>query len=342
MSTQPAHRPLRPSLGDHRFVALLIALTINSIGSWASAIALWGFAAYRFNANATTVALLIVCWAAPPVFLGPVLGVVIDRFGPQRSLIVGYLGGMGAALGMAAANALPTLAIAAIASGVATTLAAPAANALPPRLVDADGLLAANSLLAGARQAGQVLGPLTASATFALAGFRAAFLLDAATYLVGVWAVATLRCRPVPPSPRSPWANELAGGVLVVARHPVLRLIIGLGAGVSFTSGAFLVVEPLYARHVLERPPSQFALFEAAAGAGAIAASLAVSRLRSPHLLEGVRPLALSAGGYGLTACIFIGTTWVPVAYVGVTLWGVTGAVFSVVAVTTMQQIVPA
>ncbi|MBO0686712.1 MAG: MFS transporter, partial [Candidatus Dormibacteraeota bacterium] len=237
---------------------------------------------------------------------------------------------------------LPVLGIAAIASGVATALAAPATNALPPRLVDPDGLLAANSLLAGAKQAGQVLGPLTASATLALAGFRAAFLLDAATYLVGVWAVATLRSRPVPPSPRSAWGNELADGVLVVARHSVLRLIVGLGAVVSFTSGAFLVVEPLYARHVLERPPSQFALFEAAAGAGAIAASLAVSRLRSPRLLEGVRPLALFAAGYGLTACIFIGTTWVPLAYVGATLWGVTGALFSVVAVTTMQQIVPA
>jgi hypothetical protein len=50
--------------------------------------------------------------------------------------------------------------------------------------------------------------------------------------------------------------------------------------GVMFTSGAFLIVEPLYARHVLGRPPSQFALFEAAIGIGAIVTGLALSRAR--------------------------------------------------------------
>lgn len=323
-------------------MALLIAWTINSIGSWASAIALWGFAAYRFDANASTVALLIVCWAAPPVVLGPALGVVVDRLGPQRSLIIGYLVGMGAALGMAVAGTVPGLGIAAVLSGAATALAAPAANALPPRLVSPDRLLAANSLLGGAQQAGQILGPLTASAALALAGFRAAFLLDAATYLLGVWAVASLSARPARPSARSSWAHELAEGVLGVARHTRLRLIVGLCAGVSFTSGAFLVVEPLYARQILERPPSQFALFEAAAGTGAIAASLAISRLRSPHRFEGMRALALLTMCYGLNACLFIGTTWVPVAYLGATLWGVSGALFSVVAVTTIQRVAPA
>jgi hypothetical protein len=32
-----------------------------------------------------------------------------------------------------------------------------------------------------------------------------------------------------------------------------------VSAAVTFTSASFLVVEPLYARHVLHRPPSQFA-----------------------------------------------------------------------------------
>jgi hypothetical protein len=51
-----------------------------------------------------------------------------------------------------------------------------------------------------------------------------------------------------------------------VARDRAVRLVIAVSAAVTFTSASFLVVEPLYAHHVLRRPPSQFALFEAAAG----------------------------------------------------------------------------
>jgi hypothetical protein len=40
----PARR-VRPSLRDPRFAFLLAGQSVNSIGSWASAIVLWGFAA---------------------------------------------------------------------------------------------------------------------------------------------------------------------------------------------------------------------------------------------------------------------------------------------------------
>jgi MFS family permease len=98
-------------------------------------------------------------------------------------------------------------------------------------------------------------------------------------------------------------------------------------------------VEPLYARHVLHRPPSQFALFEAAAGTGAILAGLVIPRLRA-RLANG-RVLMASAVGYGLAACLFTGTTSVPAAYAGAFIWGVAGAVFAAVGLTVLQQAAP-
>jgi MFS family permease len=170
---------IRPSLRDGRFAALLVAEAVNSIGSWASAVALWGFAAYRFDASPTQVSLLIICWAAPSAVLSPFLGVLVDRLGARRALIVSYLLGAGAALGLAAANSLPTLGVLAVLAGGARAMAAPASGALPPQIVAPDALLAANALLGGASEFGQVLGPLVASAALALSGFRAAFLVDA-------------------------------------------------------------------------------------------------------------------------------------------------------------------
>jgi MFS family permease len=336
-------RAVRPSFRDSRFVLLLAGQTVNSIGGWASAIVLWGFAAYRFNASPYAVSVTIICWAAPPAVLSPLLGVYIDRIGPKAATVAGYCGAACAAVGMAVAGSLTELAIAAAAYGGARALAGPAASALPPRIVADEDLLAANALLGAAASAGQVAGPLAASAALALSGFPAAFIVDAASYLVGAAVIAPLPLRsspaPVPRTGRPGWRRQLSEGFRLVTRDRAVRLVIVVSAAVIFTSAAFLVVEPLYARHVLHRPPSQFALFEAAAGTGAILAGLAISRIRSR--LTGGKTLMAAAAGYGLAASLFTGTTWVPAAYTGAFLWGVAGSVFFAVAFTALQQAAP-
>jgi MFS family permease len=336
---------VRPSLRDARFGLLVAGEAVNSIGGWASAIVLWGFAAYRFNASPYAVSVTIVCWAAPTALLGQLMGVFIDRLGAKRALVAGYLAAAAAALGMAAAGSLVVLDVAAAGYGAARSLSGPAAAALPPRIVAADDLLAANGLLGAAGSAGQVAGPLAASAALALSGFPAAFIVDAASYLIGVAVVAPLPLVPAAPVDhaeiREPtgWLHELRAGLMLVARGRRLRLVVMLSTAVTLTSAAFLVVEPLYARHVLHRPASQFALFEAAAGIGSILAGLALARIRARP--DGAKVLCVSGGCYGLAACLFIGTTSVPVAYTGAFLWGVCGAVFGAVSLTALQRLAP-
>jgi MFS family permease len=332
-------RPVRPSFRDLRFGLLFAGETVNSVGGWASAIVLWGFAAYRFNASPYAVAVTVMCWAAPASVLSPLTGVYVDRLGPKRALVAGYVAAAAAALVMAAAGSLVQLDVAAVAYGITRALSGPAAAALPPRIVESDDLLAANSLLGAAASAGQVAGPLAASTALALLGFQAAFVLDAISYLLGALVVLPLPVLPAASEQSQGWRGELRAGVILVARRGSLRMVVLMLAAVTFTSGAFLVVEPLYARHVLHRPPSQFALFEAAAGTGAILAGLAVARVRAR--LGGWKILSASTAGFGLTAGVFIGTTSIPVAYAGAFIWGVSGAVFGAVALTTLQQLAP-
>jgi hypothetical protein len=54
------------------------------------------------------------------------------------------------------------------------------------------------------------------------------------------------------------------------------------------------------------------------------------------------KALAAGAIGYGLTAALFTGTTWIPAAYVGAFLWGASGMVFYTVAATALQRLAPA
>ena len=84
--------PVRPSFRDPRFGCFLAGEAVNSVGGWASAIVLWGFAAYRFNASPYAVAVTIGCWAVPPAVLSPLMGVYVDRLGPKTALVAGMPG----------------------------------------------------------------------------------------------------------------------------------------------------------------------------------------------------------------------------------------------------------
>lgn len=349
-------RPVRPSFRDPRFVLLLIGQSVNWVGSWAASLVLWGFAAYQFDAGPRAISVTALCWSGPPVILTAFTGGLTDRFGPRTMLAVGYLCSAATSLAMAASGSLMSLDVLAVACGAARSLCSPASSALPARVVEPEDLLATNSLLGVTASIGQVAGPLAASVLMATTGFRVAFVADAATYLVCVPVILLLPLLPRPDQPRDAGAGAAerlprrvsrlrtaTAGATAVARDQGLRAVALARMGVIFTAAAFVVVEPLYARHMLNRPPSQYALFEAVIGIGAIITGLAlpVFRRRRPATRSPVRLLAAGAVGYGLAAALFTSTPWVPVAYLGALACGVGGTVFYTVAATTLQRLAP-
>jgi hypothetical protein len=271
-------RPVRPSFRDPRFALLLAGQSAGWVCSWAASLVLWGFAAYHFGASPETISLTALCWSGPPVILTAFTGGLTDRFGPRSMLIIGYTCSAATSLGMAVSGSLTSVDIMAFACGAARSLCSPASSALPARIVKSDDLLAANSLLGVTSSIGQVAGPLAASVLMAATGFRVAFAADATMYLVGALVIFPLPLLPLPEQSQraetgatehsasgiSRFRRATAGAAAVV-QDPGLRRVAIARMGVIFTSGAFLVVEPLYTRHVLDRPSSQFALFEAVA-----------------------------------------------------------------------------
>jgi MFS family permease len=350
-------RPVRPTFRDPRFVLLLAGQSAGWVCSWAAALVLWGFAAYHFGASPAAISVTALCWSGPPVVLTPFTGGLTDRFGPRTMLIIGYTCSAATSLGMSDARSLLVLDVMAAACGAARSLCSPASSTLPARVVASDDLLAANSLLGVTASIGQVAGPLAASVLMATAGFRIAFAADAAMYLVNALIVIPLPVLPPADEPREAgtrasgrsthgitWLRTATAGATAVARDTRLRSIALARMGVIFTSGAFLVIEPLYTRAVLHRSSSQFALFEAVIGVGAVATGLAlpVARRRLQGTRSPGRLLAAGAIGCGLAAILLTATPWVPVAFVGAFVWGSCSTVFYAVAATTLQRLAPA
>jgi len=210
--------------------------------------------------------------------------------------------------------------------------------------VEDDDLLAANALLGASSESAIVFGPLVAAGAIALWGLRGAFLVDAATFAVGIAVVLPLRLRHLSThseatdpaaDPTTVWA-EVREGFALVRRVPILRFTLLLSSVVFVTWAAYVVVEPIYVRDVLNRPASFFALLQTAFGVGLVVTGLTLPRLG--ERVTGTRALSLSVLLSGLTAGLYVGTRNPAVAVVGVFLWGVDVAFFSAPSRTLLQR----
>jgi predicted MFS family arabinose efflux permease len=324
-----------------RLALLFAGGALNAIGSWATLIALWGFAAYRFHTGASGIAMLGLAWNVPGAALSPFAGWPIDRFGPRAVMVASDGLGIVTALGMAASNSYGALVGMAVAAGAVQSFGRPASMSLIPRIVDEAELLAGNSLMGIAEQSAIVFGPLAGSLAINAWGIRSAFIFDAATFAVGALSVLPLRLNGNPRMTTASGVNrrDLAAGWRLARRIPDVRRTLGLAFAVFCTWGAFLVIEPLYVRDVLHRSPATLGLLQTVFGLGLIGTTMLLPRIG--ERVVSVKALAVAVGFSGIAAAVYVGTRFLPVAMAGVFVWGVDVAFFMPPMQTVLQRATP-
>ncbi len=336
------------------FGPLLAGQAVNAIGNWVAVIAIWGFASFQFDAGAGDIALLFVALSLPGALLGPLLGVVIDRLGPRRSLILANALGFLDALALTQADSYEAVIVLALPLGLIEALASASLDALPPRLVDDRDLVQANALLGGAQDLAIVVGPVVAALVNVRWGLSGAFLADAATFLVGLAVAVPLDVAPldvpadagadadtdaVTGTGRRSARRDLREGLSLVRRTPGLRWTFAVATVTYGLWGLFGVLEPLYVRDVLGASDTTFALLQTVFGVGLVGAGLAIAALGDRVATP--RCVALATIVSGTTAALYLGTESLAVATIGVFLWGVDVAFFYVPAKTLLQRYTP-
>ena len=332
---------MQGSLQSGRVRAFLLAEAFSAVGTWATFIAIWGYAAFEFGATAGDVTLFGVALTLPGVLLGPFVGTVIDRIGPRASLGVAKAIGVVASLALLFADDFRTLALLSMVHGVAGALTVPALQSLPPRLVRDEELARTNALVSLTDEVAIIAGPVVGAVAIGWFGFRGAFVLTAATYLVGILVLPIVQVRDVadPAVERRPGLRDALEGLRLVARTPVLRRVVVAMSSVHLLYGAALLAEPLYVRDVLDRPPSTFAALQAVFGVFLVAGGIAVARLGERVASFGW--VVLGVGASGVAAIVYLGTPSIVVAFVGVAAWGVCTALLSGPSRTLLQRNAP-
>lgn len=262
-----------------------------------------GWAASAHGGSAA--GLVLTAIVLPRTVLLLVGGVVGDRAGARRVLIVGDAAMLGVAVVLALVahrwgTPLGVLVAAGLAVGTVDAFYLPSLGSMPRRLVADDQLGRAVAVRQSAAQVVTMAGAPLGGVLVAAAGLAGAAWLDAATFAVALLVLVAIRPRREAPAVRrEPVWREVADGLRVVRRTPDLLAALLLVAGAArFLLPCASLLVPLLARDRLWSP-GVAGLVVGALGLGVIGASLTVARLgaaRRPGLAAGVG-LAIAAAG---------------------------------------------
>ncbi len=176
------------------FRRFFIGATLSLIGNWFNNVAI-AILAYRISGQVSLAAVAIACSVLPRAILGPLAGVLADRFERRNLLIVLDASRALVALAPLFAHSMATLWLvyaAVVLLQTGSCLYNPTQGAYLPSLVADDLLEPANAALASMRDIGLFAGPALAALVLGVAGPAIAFWVNALSFAVSAALLLTL------------------------------------------------------------------------------------------------------------------------------------------------------
>ena len=298
---------------------------------------------YAYQAGgARAVGLLFFARFALAAIAAPWLGVLADRWSRRQLMLSADLVRLAIFTAMTAIAATGGSSWAVFVLAVSSTIVSgaygPAQSALMPSLVESpDELTAANLVGNTVSSMGMFAGPALGGVLLALSGPSAVFAVNGATFLwSALWVVKVPRDKRPTGAGRPNALRELSEGLRTVARHPALRVIVGLTAAQTVVAGAFEVLLVVLGLRLLDGGNAAVGWLNTATGVGSIAGAVIVASVARRKRLAG--GLGLGAFLWGLP--IAATALWLNLgaALVLVALVGAGGVLVDVAGITLVQR----
>lgn len=287
------------------FNKLWLGQTVSLLGSAVTLFALPTLAVLVLHATALQVGALTALETLPFPVLGMLVGVIADRVSRRRIMIgadVVRLAAL-ASIPLAALGkvlAMPQLYAVALITGSASAFFGISYQAYLPVLVPRERLTDANAKLEFSNSGSAMAGRAFAGVLVQWIGAAFALAVDAASYLVSVISLLTIRkhepAHAGPPLTPRQAAREMREGLAVVFKSDDLRWILCATATTNFGSAMIMAVFFIFAYRILHVQPGLLGVVDGFANVGFIGAILAV-RIRSRFGLRITLMGALFASG---------------------------------------------
>jgi MFS family permease len=301
-----ASSPLWRSLRHRNYRLYLTGQLISVCGTWMQQVAL-SWLVYRLTESATLLGVVGFASQIPILVLGPIGGVINDRYSCHRVAVWTQC----AALAQALLLALLTLTgwiqpvhiiLLGMALGVVYAFDMPARQALVHQLVDIEDLANAVALNSSMINAARIVGPALAGLVVANFGEGICFVINAASYIATIAALLMMKFAETPrrqATVTSIGRSLMEGYRYTTAITPIRDLLILLGV-VGVMGMPYMTLMPVFAAQVHGSGADTLGIMFGAVGLGALVGALFLAQRKNIIGLGRVIAFATVEFGAGL------------------------------------------
>lgn len=294
------------SLAVRNYRIWFIGALVSSVGTWMQATAQnWVVLTELTDNDAFAVGITMALQFAPQLLLVPVTGLIADRFDRRRTLMFTQAAMMllGLSLGVLLVTGVAELwhlYAFALALGVVSAVDTPVRQTIVTDLVSSSHMSNAVALNSASFNTARLIGPAVAGVLIVIVGSGWVFIVNAATFLAMLGALALLRTDSMRQFTRGPrQRGQLVAGFRYVAGRPDLVVVFVI----VFLIGALGMNFPIFASTMaveFGRGAGEFGLLSSILAIGSLAGSLLAARRDRARL----RVVIIAAGFFGLAALI--------------------------------------
>ncbi|UVT21518.1 MAG: MFS transporter [Nitrospira sp.] len=287
---------------------------VSQIGEGLNKVALLWFV-YTLTGSALKVTIVGLLQTVPPLLLGPVIGVFLDRL-PKKTVMVwvdlirAFMTFLIPALFALDLLSLEGLYVLIFLTSIVSTIFGPALVSAVPRLVRPSELVRANALIQGTNNIGLLLGPAISGVLIAMIGVENVLYVNSVTFLVSALCLIPMRLHETlkidkEAGNKSPSVLDdlIVGFRFVFGTQSTVFLLVVISALYNLGASAFVFILPVYAKEFLQVGPVQLGWLWSGLGVGMLAVSTWLASRHQGDLHSRLRLIARGMTVGGLAVC---------------------------------------
>ncbi len=323
----------------------------SQIGDSLSKVALLWFV-YQLTGSALKMAVIGLLQTVPPLVLGPIVGVYLDRL-PKKGTMIGVdlirtvLVALIPILYGLDVLALEGLYCLVFMNAIVSMVFGPALASSVPLIVERSQLTSANAWLQGTANVGVLVGPLISGIGIATIGAQNVLYLDAATFLISALCLMPITVREPEwtakaVAARGSFFHELSVGFRFVFKRDRTMLALMMTATLySLGVSAFVFMLPVFAERSLAVGPVELGWLWSGLGVGMLVTSVWMASKVQHDVYSRFRMVACAMAVGGLAVCALSTMQTPGLAIALIVVIGACTAVFMPIVWGILQEVTP-
>ena len=283
----------------------------SQIGEGLNKVALLWFV-YSLTGSALKMTIVGLIQTIPPLVLGPMIGVYLDRLSKKTVMVWVDLIRTVMTFLIPALYAMDKLSLEGLyaiifLTSIVSTVFGPALVSAVPRLVRPNELVTANALIQGTNNIGLLLGPAISGLLIAMIGAENVLYVNSATFLVSALCLMPMRLvervRDLAACSTSVLDDLKVGFRFVFGNHSIIFVLVIISALYNLGASAFVFILPVYAKEFLGVGPVQLGWLWSALGVGMLLVSTWLAWRHQGDLRSRMRLIVCGMTVGGLAVC---------------------------------------